>query len=138
MLITTSSRARRALAAPVLAAVLVAVAGCGSDKKSFSGEALNVADKASQLSSASSAKNASLICNQIFSPSLRQELVTQAGGCEGSIGPVMTRNAGITVEDVNVQGNEAAAKVKDKGGNEYLIHFVKLNGDWRILRFRAP
>jgi hypothetical protein len=123
--------------AALLAALLLPLAGCAaqtSNSGKFSGQAQQVAQVVSDLSSAGRSGNAAKICDDILAKELVQQLRSAGGDCQTEMKSAIqdATDYDLQVANVKVTGNRATAQVRQgKQGRVVTFTFVKENGGWR-------
>jgi copper chaperone CopZ len=139
---------RPAVPTAALAAAL-AVAGCGGgggqsdDLERFEGAERQVADVVVDLRDTARRGDSERLCSTVLS----QELVTrfeQAGGegCAAAVEEAI-RDADsfdLTVQEVEVQGDQATARVRSQAGEREqtdVIRLVRERGRWRVSALQA-
>jgi hypothetical protein len=123
----------------LLAALALAVAGCGaagtsSSSSKFPGEQGNVAKVVDDLASDGRRKDADKICSDLLAPSLVARIRSVSGDCAAEMKKAI-EDAGdfdLQVLSVRVTGNRAQARVRQgKEGPQATYSFVKQGADWR-------
>ena len=123
-------------------AAAVALAGCGDDgpnAKKFDGDSKDVAKVVDDLMEAARSGDAQTICGEILSTELSQRLARESGSCPARVeSDLVSDDAEFLAEQIDVNGDVAAAQVAQQDGSQFLLRFEREGGDWRIARIRAP
>jgi hypothetical protein len=124
----------------VLALLLVAVAGCGTQSQSSSADKFSdpdqkaVAEKIEDLETAGRRGQADDICKNILAKTLVSQLDAAGTDCATEMQKAIddATQFDLNVVKVTVNGNDATAEVKqgDDGPTETMT-FTKENGSWR-------
>jgi hypothetical protein len=135
-----SGRLAHAGAAMVAA---VALASCGDDDgpnaEKFDGESKDVAAVIDGLMESSRSGDAEKICGEILSTELSQRLARESGSCTARVqSDFVADDAEFLAEQIDVEGDAAAAQVAQQDGSRYLLRFEREDDDWRIARIRSP
>lgn len=132
-------RASLLLTAPLIAALL---AGCGAASSSksaddFKGDQRAVAQVVDDLSSAASKRDATKICDDVFTTELAKRLVRGSDRCKDLVKDQL-KDADVykmKVESVQVTGAKATASVKSQfDGDDKLttLSFARQGREWRL------
>jgi hypothetical protein len=140
----------RPIAAGILAALVLAVAGCGAaandSTKDFKGESRDVAQTVEDFQDAAQSSDEEKICNDLLAGALvrtiegaREGRAAEKGSCPDRLKDSL-RDADtfeIDVKKVTVSGTTATAVVRSKGGEEDRDDTLKLvkegtPSEWRI------
>ena len=142
-----SRGSRRPIAALAAAGVLV-LAGCGGgdDKPAegpnaqrYSGDKKDVAAVIDRLTRAARTGDTREICENIFSPTYTQRVISETQTCQGTVkANIVSPAASFSADAVTVQGERAAVKVHDQEKRVSLLSMERQAGDWRITRIRTP
>ena len=128
--------------ATIAIAAAVALAGCGDDgpnAKEFDGESKEVAAVVDDLMEAARSGDAQAICGDILSTELSQRLARESGSCVARVeSDLVSEDAEFLAEQIEVNGDVAAAQVAQQDGGQFLLRFEREDGDWRIARIRSP
>jgi hypothetical protein len=124
----------------VLALLLVAVAGCGTQSQSSSADKFSdpdqkaIAEKIEDLENAGRRGQADDICKNILAKTLVSQLDAAGTDCATEMQKAIddATQFDLNVVKVTVNGNDATAEVKqgDDGATETMT-FTKENGSWR-------
>jgi hypothetical protein len=123
--------------------VALALGGCGEDEgpnaKKFDGEGKDVAAVVDRLMEASRGGDTQVICGEIFSVELSQRLARESGSCTARVeSDLVAEDAEFLAEQIDVEGDVAAAQVAQQDGGRFLLRFEREEGGWRISRIRSP
>jgi hypothetical protein len=126
----------------------VAVAGCGSGKKTattqrtftnnarnWSGAAHPLAVAVDQLAAAARAGDTATICGKLFTPALDRVIAARATGktCAAGVRTnLVSPNEDITVRLAMVKAKTARVVVREQNGKQSVLLFVRQAGAWRI------
>ena len=125
--------APRTLAAALLVAVALAVAGCGADDEADVRETLD------RYVAAIQSKDYQTICDDIFSERLIEKLRGVNLPCETALqrGFTEVERPTITVRSVKIDGDNASAVARSDAANqepsEDTIRLSKEDGKWKIV-----
>jgi hypothetical protein len=133
----------RFLPATLALAAVAALAGCGDDDgpnaKKFDGESKEVAAVVDRLLFASRSADTQEICGEILSTELAERLARESESCAARVeADFVSEDAEFLAEQIDVEGDVAAAQVAQQDGSRYLLRFEREDGDWRIARIRSP
>jgi hypothetical protein len=128
---------RARLAVPLVLAALAA--GCGASGSSageFEGEERRVADVVEKLQSAGETGDAAEICSDVLASDLREEMQAAGVNCEQELDKAIqdADDFELEVEDVNITGDTATARVRGREGDEETVRtfeFQREEGGWR-------
>jgi hypothetical protein len=138
----------RCLTPLAAAAVALALAGCAAQSSSndssgkFRGDQRLVANTVEDFESAASKGDQGKICRDLLAQQLVARYAQRGGTCEKAVDRALkdTDSFGLTVENVNITGTQAAVRVKaDRGKKDILqsMTLVKQGQGWRISGFGA-
>jgi hypothetical protein len=131
----------------ILAAVAAfAAAGCTAQSSSkdssgkFTGQQRLVANTVEDFESAASKGDQDRICRDLLAKALVDQYAKHGGTCEKAVDGALkdADTFGLTVESVNIAGQQATARVKaDHGKKDVLrtLTLVKQGTGWRISEF---
>jgi hypothetical protein len=137
---TRPTRMRRlAVLAGALATALV-LAACGASttsSKSYTGSKKGVAEAISSFQSDATALDGGKICKELLAAPVVERLTEKGATCERSIKSALEEvdTYTVTVEEIEVNGSSATAKVKstvygkEKAGT---MSLVKEGGSWKV------
>jgi hypothetical protein len=113
-----------------------ALAGCGGggDDTNTIGDNVQVQKTIGSLTAAARAGDGKQICNEIFTPLLKQSVTKAAGhSCAKEVkSKLFAANARFDVSDVAVQGSQATVRVTDQFHKKSVITLVKQKDKWLI------
>jgi hypothetical protein len=120
----------------VLAALVSGCAGSASSAGDFEGEEKKVADKVEKLQTAGETGDAKVICDEVLSAALREQIQAAGSTCERELDKAIkdADDFELDVEDVTIDGDTATAKVKGRDGGKDQVRdfeFVREGTDWR-------
>jgi hypothetical protein len=126
--------------------VALAVAGCTTQGTSndssgkFKGDQRLVANAVEDFESAASKGDQDKICSDYLAKDLVAAFAKQGGSCAHAVDGALkdSDSFGLTVESVQVSGQQATARVKADRGNKDVtrtLTLVKQGTGWRISRF---
>lgn len=126
---------RRRLAAVLLPLALAAcTTGQTSSTGSFKGEEKQVAQVVEDLQAAGEKKDAGEICSRILAPELVDELSAPGRSCTQEVDEALddAESFALDVEDVQISGSGATARVKDGDDAVREVRLVKQGAAWKI------
>lgn len=110
------------------------VAGCGGGDSNTTSDQAAVRATVVELTAASRAGSGTKICDELFTPLLKQSVAKAARRpCATEVSAkLLSPKAKFDVQDVAVQGSQATATVMDQFGKASTLSLVKAKGGWRI------
>ena len=115
--------------------------GCGGDDDDtnadrYDGEEAEVAGLVDDFAEAGRDGDGERICEQIFADALAANIEKEANqSCATEVQENLPEDEyELEVDSVDVKGDEATAAVTDQDDNKSVLHIVKVDSDWRILR----
>jgi hypothetical protein len=122
----------------LLAATLLALAGCGAEQESsidrFQGTERDVAQKVEDLQEAGESGNAEDICSEILARSVVDQLSAAGADCTDEMEKAISDadDFDLEVRDVTVTGNQATVRVqRGDDGRTATFEFTREGGQWR-------
>jgi hypothetical protein len=126
-------------ASALLAAAFVI--GCGGDDDEtnadrYDGEEAEVAGLVDDFAEAGRDGDGQRICDQIFADALAANVEKESKqSCATEVEEnIPEGDYELEVDSVDVNGDEATAAVTDQDDNKSVLHVVKIDSDWRVLR----
>lgn len=128
-----------------LGAVLAATVavGCGggddddeSNADRYEGAEAEVAAVVDEFSEAGREGDGARICGEIFARALARNIEQEAGqSCETEVTENLPEDEyELTVDSLNVKDQAATAAVTDQDDNSSVLHMVKTESGWEVLR----
>lgn len=119
--------------------------GCGGDgddddvnnnAENYSGEEAEVAGLIDDFANAGRDGDGDLICEQIFSTSLAENVEKESGqSCASEVEENLPEGEyELEVNSVEVDGKAATVGVTDQDDNSNVLHIQKVGAEWRIAR----
>ena len=120
------------------------VIGCGGDDDDtnadrYEGEEAEVAALVDDVAEAGRDGDGERICEQIFADPLAANIEKESKqSCATEVEENLPEDEyELEVDSVDVNGDEATAAVTDQDDNKSVLHVVKVDSDWRVLRVTA-
>jgi hypothetical protein len=122
---------RRCIALGMLVAVTAFTGGCGDDTEA---QEKDLRGKISVLTEASKQGDGNKICDELFTPSLKESVSNASGRpCSAEVtDKLFSPKATFSVTQLTLNGDNASARVVDQFKKTSLIVFVKRDDDWKI------
>lgn len=123
--------------AAIAAAAIAAGCGGGDDNGSDQGGAEKaVTAQVAAFANAGREGNGDLICTQVFAPALAENVRRAAKqSCAAEVEDNLPSGKyELKVDSVEVKGDNADVQVTDQAGHTSVMHFIKIEKEWRVIR----
>lgn len=124
---------------------LTLVIGCGGDDEEtnadrYEGEEAEVAGLVDDFAEAGRESDGERVCDQIFAAELAKNVERESQqSCASEVEENLPEDEyELEVDSVDVKGDTATVAVTDQADNKSVLHVVKIEADWRVLRVTPP
>ena len=115
--------------------------GCGGDDEEtnadrYEGEEAEVAGLVDDFAEAGREGDGETVCEQIFAEALAKNVEREANqSCASEVEDNLPEDEyELEVDSVDVSDDAATVAVTDQDDNKSVLHVVKVDSDWRVLR----